>query len=152
MKSFAIAALALLSAASAAPLNTRQTSTEFDVTGLNIGCVPHSSMCYFNLNVAVSPAKSVVCGATALSYQVIPSLPPTACDDNSVSFSYTLVEGGANLEVNWEYEAGRNLTGTRFVPASDIEWTNTQSPTGTVQAYMGPRDFVIVDLQAVAVL
>lgn len=45
MKSFAVAALALLSAASAAPLDTRQTSTEFDVTGFNAGCVPHSSLC-----------------------------------------------------------------------------------------------------------
>jgi hypothetical protein len=45
MKSFALAALTLLSAASAAPLETRQTSTEFDVTGFNAGCVPHSSEC-----------------------------------------------------------------------------------------------------------
>jgi hypothetical protein len=94
----------------------------------------------------------VVCSASALSYQVIPDLAPTACDDSSVSFSFTHVDGGANLEFNWGYDTGRNLTGTQFIPDSEIVWTNTQSPTGTVQAYDGPADFVIGDLQAIAVL
>jgi hypothetical protein len=77
---------------------------------------------------------------------------PTACDDSSVSFSYSSVEGGANLEVNWGYDAGRNLTGTHFIPDSEIVWTNTQVPTGTVQVYAGPADFAVTDLQAIAVL
>lgn len=103
--------------------------------------------------MTVSPTKSVVCGATALSYQTLPDLAPTACgDDASVSFSFTHVDGGADLEVNWGYDAGRNLTGTHFVPDSEIVWANTQIPTGTVQVYDGPTEFVIGDLQAIAVL
>jgi hypothetical protein len=69
-----------------------------------------------------------------------------------VSFSFTHVDGGADLEINWGYDVGRNLTGTRFIPDSEIVWTNTQVPTGTVQTYEGPADFVITDLQAIAVL
>jgi hypothetical protein len=45
MKSYALAALTLLSAASAAPLETRQASTEFDVKGFTAECIPHSSQC-----------------------------------------------------------------------------------------------------------
>jgi len=69
-----------------------------------------------------------------------------------VTVSFTHVEGGADLEINWGYEAGCNLTGTRFIPGSEIVWENTQIPTGMVQRYEGPKDFVIGDLQAIAVV
>ncbi|KAB5532742.1 hypersensitive response-inducing protein [Coniochaeta sp. 2T2.1] len=153
MKSFAFVAAALLSAVSAAPLETRQASTEFDITDFYAGCIPHSSQCPLSLTAAVSPTKSVSCRVVALSYQTLPDFPPTACEnDNSVSVSLTHVEGGANLVINWGYDAGRNLTGTRFIPDSEIVETNTQSPTGIVETYVGPKDFVITDLQAIAVL
>jgi len=45
MKSFAVAALTLLSAASAAPLEARQAPTQFDVKGFYAQCTPHSSLC-----------------------------------------------------------------------------------------------------------
>lgn len=115
-------------------------------------CLPVS----FGLNVTVSPSTSVTCSVSVLSYEELPNLPPTACGDPSVSFSFTHVNatgggGGADLEINWGYAVGRNLTGTRFVPDSEIVWTNTQDPTGTVQEYEGPAQFVITDLQEVAV-
>jgi len=105
-----------------------------------------------SLNAAVSPTKSVSCGAVALSYHVLPDFLPTACDDNSVSVSLTHVEGGADLVVNWGYDVGSNLTGTRFIPDAEIVDTNTESPTGVVETYVGPKDFAITDLQAIAVL
>lgn len=45
MKSYALAALALLSTASAAAIEARQPSTEFDVTDFMADCVPHSASC-----------------------------------------------------------------------------------------------------------
>lgn len=92
----------------------------------------------------------VECSGTALGYQSLPELQPTACKDPSVSFSYTLAEGGADLTIDWEYQTGFNLTGKHFIPESEIVWTNTEIPTGQVQAYDGPKDFVITDLTAVA--
>jgi hypothetical protein len=69
-----------------------------------------------------------------------------------VTISFTHVDGGANLEINWGYDVGRNLTGTRFIQDSEIVWENTNIPTGRVQVYEGPKDFVITDLKAIAVL
>jgi len=104
----------------------------------------------YNVNATVSASKSVACPARALGYTTLPDLAPTACDDPTVSYSFTHVEGGVDLEINYAYEAGRNLTGTHFIPDSEIVLTNTESPTGTVETYAGPADFVITDLQPVA--
>lgn len=102
--------------------------------------------------MTVSPSKSVVCTGSTLGYQTIPDLAPTACADDSVSFSFLHVDGGVDLTVNWGYDAGRNLTGKHSIADNEIVWTNQQSPTGVVQVYEGPKDFIITDLQAIAVL
>lgn len=106
----------------------------------------------FNLNVTVSPSTSATCGARVESNEDLPDLNSTACSGAPVSFSFKHVDGGANLEINWGYAVGRNLSGTHFVPDSQIVYTNTQVPTGTVQTYEGPADFAITDLQNIAVL
>jgi hypothetical protein len=56
------------------------------------------------------------------------------------------------LTIDWEFQPGFNLTGKEFIPASWIGWENTDSPTGQVQAYEGPKDFVISHLTGSAVL
>ncbi len=102
--------------------------------------------------MTASPSVVATCIAVTSTGPLLSSVALTACGDYpDVSFSHTLVSNGSSvLAVTWAYTAGRNLTGRHLIPGTDIVWTNQQSPTGTVQAYVGPSDLVMTDLQSAA--
>jgi hypothetical protein len=96
------------------------------------------------MNVTVDYGfKTVPCTLSALSYMTIPNLKLTGCSNANVSVAYNILNNGSQLIIDYEYDFGKNLTGTHFIYPSEITWANTESPTGTVQQYNGSSSFIV---------
>lgn len=78
----------------------------------------------------------------------------TPCADDGYTWAWTVLDTSAssdsstsdNTTCNIEYwfeGASYSLYASHPVPASQIVWTNQQSPTGNVQVYAGPANFTV---------
>ncbi|KAK6949082.1 hypothetical protein Daesc_009155 [Daldinia eschscholtzii] len=138
MKFFSSASLVGLLSAGLA--NAKGTQAPFSISKFNAGATPHSSVGYVELTWSYSGGlNSTTCSAKPGTYQVFPSVEKTACSDPLTFFNITKrPDGGADLEL-WYKEA----YAIHNISADQIVWTNQQSPTGTVQVYVGPQNFTV---------
>ncbi|KAK8074408.1 hypothetical protein PG997_009071 [Apiospora hydei] len=142
-------ALALVSAASGAVIEQRQTPTsEFDVTNFSASCQPHSVLCFFGFNVATM-TTATSCGLTVQGPDLLPAVGLTGCEDPRFSWSFGRAgkDGGAHaLTVTWEATpGGGNLTGSHLIQPAEVvlEFHGSVSD----ERYVGPANFVISPLQ-----
>lgn len=96
--------------------------------------------------VSVMPGKTTTCRATPISYQVIPQVPLTGCDDNNVSWYYNNAAGGAVLGIVYHATPHLNITGTHYICGEEIANGNMRGVAGHFQTYNGPSNFVITQL------
>ncbi|KAI1383951.1 uncharacterized protein F4822DRAFT_56348 [Hypoxylon trugodes] len=123
---------------------TRRVNAPFTVSKLSAGATPHSSVGYIELTWSYGGLNQTKCSAQPGTYQVFPTVAKTVCSDPSTSFNLTKrSDGGADLELWHEVAPGTSASAVHTIQASEIVWTNQQSPTGTVQVYAGPQNFTV---------
>ncbi|KAK8043283.1 hypothetical protein PG993_005713 [Apiospora rasikravindrae] len=143
--------LALISAASGAVIEQRQTPTaEFDVTNFSASCQPHSVLCFFGFNVATTttPPSATSCGLAVQGPDFLPAVGLTGCEDPRFSWSFEPRDGGAHaVTVNWESTPGFNQTGSHLIQPADVVLENHGSVAD--ERYVGPASFVISPLTSI---
>ncbi|KAK7920033.1 hypothetical protein PG985_008055 [Apiospora marii] len=160
MKCCSVLLLVLSSISSAAPTSE---PNDFTIVNLYAEVVPHSSSSRTSTNTI---ATSCVATPQTASNGELVNVTRTPCDDDGYTWAWTIVTSSsdsddasksemetkaagrdaANTTCNIEYwfeGSSYSLYASHHVPASQIVWTNQQSPTGNVQAYAGPANFTV---------
>jgi hypothetical protein len=98
----------------------------------------------YNFNVTVSPTLTTTCSSVGTTNPVLSVVQETACGEGTgVWWSQSALPGtGFELKVTY-IVSGVTFTGAHTITQEEIVWTNQQSPTGTVQTYVGPSNFTL---------
>ncbi|KAH8677952.1 hypothetical protein BX600DRAFT_140615 [Xylariales sp. PMI_506] len=124
-----------------APQGGLQLDAYWNVSKLYASAEPHGSLNFYSLNLATS-ANNVTCSGEGVSYQVLGSLPQTACSPSTFSFAWTASSyGGAYLQL-WDAITGQ--IASHNILADQTVWENQQDPNGAIQVYVGPREFQVI--------
>ncbi|KAI0162810.1 hypothetical protein BJ166DRAFT_624793 [Pestalotiopsis sp. NC0098] len=126
-------------------LSSRTVLAEWSIVNMSASATPHGSQSHFSLTFE-GPDMMATCSGTANSYQTLGSLPETACEPDSVSFSWTQIgpgDGdGAFLQVRAVIKGWTTQRASHKIPKSEIEWSNElPNPNGRIQVYVGPPNF-----------
>ncbi|KAI0191062.1 hypothetical protein F4808DRAFT_398374 [Astrocystis sublimbata] len=134
-------AAALLSLASAASIETRDTADlKFEITDFLAACAPSTTYCLYQISIVTSdnPDFTISCDAMGESDSgELPAVSKTQCGtytmsvDKSESGDLVLTVGG---------KRGR-LSGTHTLSKDDLTWAEFDEDK--VQAYTGPDHFTI---------
>jgi hypothetical protein len=144
--------LSVLSAVTAAPLEARQTPTEFQITNFSANTTPHGTGAFFSYNINVPGVLSTSCSySDQTSVGRLPTVEFTPCADPAVQWQFRQdpgqpgAEGRYRIVITVANSAGGRNAGFR-------EWAPTVFPvedfgSSVAQFYRGETDFVISDIQ-----
>ncbi|KAI0005837.1 hypothetical protein F4779DRAFT_620828 [Xylariaceae sp. FL0662B] len=154
MKSIAAIASLFLVAVSAAPVEQRQTPTEFDITKFSANTKPHGDGAFISFDIAIPSVKSTTCSyADTTSVSQLPAVSMRPCDDAAFEWQFRQdpsqpgAQGRYRVVVTYAVNGvgdGRKVAGYHEWPATDFPLENFGSTVETF--YRGEPDFVIDDL------
>ncbi|KAI0385146.1 hypothetical protein F5Y04DRAFT_206267 [Hypomontagnella monticulosa] len=123
-------------------------SIPIHISNFTAGCTPHSLFCSMAFNVRTTPGSlSAACSFWGPGPDRLPQIGLSGCSNSDVSFSFGGNQEYRELNVVSTLNQGRNLTGTRHIPASEF----VVEDHGSVQTekYIGPSSFPISNLTIV---
>ncbi|KAL7621480.1 hypothetical protein AAE478_008803 [Parahypoxylon ruwenzoriense] len=120
----------------------------FNIYNFTASCIPHSFFCAMDFSVETAPEAPIVkCSFWGPGPDRLPRIPLSGCNNSEVSFSFGGREGCHPLTVVAVLAPGKNLTGTYYIPDSDI----VVEDRGSVQTerYDGPATLTISNVSII---